>query len=519
MQLEEFLECASARFPDKVALVCGERRLTYRDIERDANRLGHALMGLGVQRGDRVAIYMDNSVEAVLSIFAVLKAGAVFLPVNPTTKPEKLAYILNNCRARVLITHAAKSRLLDAIWDRTPHLASVVCAGQGASGVRTGSKAGWSWDGLLEEKGESDRPPSKRCIDIDLAALIYTSGSTGHPKGVMLTHLNMVTAARSITRYLENTADDVILNALPLSFDYGLYQVLMTFLVGATLVLERSFVYPQLVIERLVTERVTGFPLVPTMAALLLEMKDFSADNGIRLRYLSNTGAVLPPAHIERLRALFPTTAIYSMYGLTECKRVSYLPPDQLARRPTSVGKAIPNTEVWIVDSEGRRVGPGEVGELVVRGAHVMKGYWELPEETARTLRPGPLPGEQVLYTGDLFLMDEDGYLYFQGRRDDVIKTRGQKVSPKEIENVLYELDAVAEAAVFGVADPVAGQVVKAVVALRNGASLTEQELRRHCANHLEDFMVPTIIEVRAQLPKTATGKIDKRSLEAAASI
>jgi len=510
VQLEGFLEASRGRFPDKIALICGDRRLSYRDVERDANRLAHGLIALGVERGDRVAVYLDNSVEAVLSIFAILKAGAVFLLVNPTTKADKLAYILNNCRARVLVAHAAKRRVIDAIRDKTPHLQSVVLAGGG----RSSHRAAWSWDDVLKTE-TADGPPSKRSIDIDLAALIYTSGSTGQPKGVMMTHLNMVTAARSITRYLENSPDDVILNALPLSFDYGLYQVLMTFLVGATLVLERSFAYPQLVVDRLAAERVTGFPLVPTMAAMLLEMKDFTAENAPHLRYVSNTGAVLPPAHIERLRALFPTTAIYSMYGLTECKRVAYLPPDQLASRPTSVGKAIPNTEVWIVDGEGRRVGPGAVGELVVRGSHVMKGYWEQPEETDRVLRPGPLPGERVLHTGDLFTMDDEGYLYFQGRRDDMIKTRGQKVSPKEIENVLYAFDAVAEAAVFGVADPIAGQAIKAVVVLREGALVTDQDLRRHCANRLEDFMVPAIIEVRAQLPKTPNGKIDKRTVEA----
>jgi acyl-CoA synthetase (AMP-forming)/AMP-acid ligase II len=353
-----------------------------------------------------------------------------------------------------------------------------------------------------------------RSIDVDLAALVYTSGSTGHPKGVMLTHLNIVSAATSITTYLENTSDDIILNVLPLSFDYGLYQVLMAFKVGATLVLEQSFTFPADVLDIVVRERVTGFPIVPTMAALLLQMNlsryDFAA-----LRYITNTGAALPTQHILELRRAFPHVALYSMYGLTECKRVSYLPPSQLEVRPDSVGKGMPNEEVYIVDEHGRRLAAG-VGELVVRGSNVMKGYWEQPDETDKVLRPGPLPGERVLYSGDLFRMDDEGYLYFVGRKDDIIKTRGEKVSPKEVENVLYTLAPIAEAAVVGVPDPILGQVVKAVVTVKAGATVTQIDVLRHCAAHLEDFMVPKLVEIRDAMPKTGTGKIDKNSLTTA---
>ena len=267
----------------------------------------------------------------------------------------------------------------------------------------------------------------------------------------MLTHLNIVSAATSITTYLENTPDDIIINLLPLSFDYGLYQVLMAFKVGGTIVLERSFTYPHTVIETIIREKVTGLPIVPTISAVLLQL-DLSPYKFPDLRYISNTAAALPTHHIIRLRELFPHVRIYSMYGLTECKRVSYLPPDQIDIRPTSVGRGMPNEEVYIVDEKGQRVPPGVVGELVVRGSNVMKGYWELPEETEEKLKPGPFPGEKVLYTGDLFRMDEEGYLYFFGRKDDIIKTRGEKVSPKEVEDVLYSLPGIAEAAVIGVA-------------------------------------------------------------------
>ncbi len=512
MQVESFLESSAGRWPGKTALVCGNRRLTYAELERPCNQLAHALIAEGVQRGDRVAVHLDNSAEAVIAIFAVLKAGAVFMMVNPTTKADKLAYLLDNSRARALVLPGRKLTPLEATLARTQHLRSVITTGPAAPRASIPDKGCAALDELLCRHQDGVLPPEKRAIDVDLAALIYTSGSTGNPKGVMLTHLNMVSAATSITTYLKNTPDDIILNVLPLSFDYGLYQVLMGLKIGGTVVLERSFTYPHAVMQKLVEEKVTGFPVVPTISAILLQM-DLHKYDLSRLRYVTNTGAALPTEHILKLRELLPHVEVYSMYGLTECKRVSYLPPDQIDKRPTSVGKGVPNEEVYVVDGEGRRVGPGEVGELVVRGSNVMKGYWELPEDTDRVLRPGPLPGEKVLYTGDLFRADEEGYLYFVGRKDDIIKSRGEKVSPKEVENVLYSHPHVAEAAVVGVPDPILGQAIKAVIAPKSGFRLTGQEVLRHCANHLEDLMVPKVIEIRAALPKTSNGKIDKKEL------
>jgi acyl-CoA synthetase (AMP-forming)/AMP-acid ligase II len=301
---------------------------------------------------------------------------------------------------------------------------------------------------------------------------------------------------------------------LPISFDYGLYQVLMAMMVGATLVLEKSFAFPQAILNRMAEEKVTGLPLVPTMAALLLQMRELEPDCFPHLRYITNTAAALPPAHIERLRALFPSARLYSMYGLTECKRCTWLPPAELARRPGSVGIAIPGTEAWIVDESGRRVGPGIVGELVIRGPHVMRGYWENQAATDAVLKPGPFAWEKVLYTGDHFRADEDGFLYFIGRKDDIIKTRGEKVAPKEVEAVLYALPGIAEVAVIGIPDPILGSAIRAIVALSPGAGLSEQDVMRHCARALEDFMVPKSVEFREALPKTESGKISRRMIE-----
>jgi long-chain acyl-CoA synthetase len=512
MQVEQFLENSAARFPEKTALICGSERLTYAQIDREANRLARALIASGVQRGDRVVVFLPNCVEAVLSIFAILKAGAVFVVINASTKADKLTYILNNCRATAMLTSAAKANFDSETWQSVPHLHSVFMLGATPDREKTLSAAGktlYSIDEIRAATDDAPRPP-KKSIDIDLAALIYTSGSTGRPKGVMATHLNIVSAATSITTYLENTSDDVVINFLPLAFDYGLYQLLMMFKMGGTLVLHDSFAFPAVVLDKMVRESVTGFPIVPTVSALLLQM-DLSRYSFPKLRYISNTAAALPLEHIRRLRELFPHVTLYSMYGLTECKRVSYLPPDQLDIRPGSVGRGMPNEEVYIVDEDGHRVGPGVIGELVIRGANVMKGYWELPEETDRCLKPGPLPGEKVLYSGDLFRADEEGYLYFIGRKDDIIKTRGEKVSPREVEDVIYRLDGVAEVAVIAVPDPLLGSAIKAVLTLRADAQITAQDVLRHCSARLEDFMVPKHVEIRDSLPKTESGKISKR--------
>jgi amino acid adenylation domain-containing protein len=510
MQVEEFLEQSAARTPEKTAVVCGKTRLTYGEIEASANRLAHRLIGHGVKRGDRVAISVENSTEAVISLFATLKAGGVFVFVNPMTKEDKLVWILNNCRAAALITDVAKARSAGSRLAESVHLKAVWVVGAGTD------RNHLSFDKAITDSAAPDTRPAGRSIDLDLAALVYTSGSTGRPKGVMATHLNMISAADSVTSYLENSAGDVILNVLPLSSSYGLYQVLMMFKVGGTIVLERSFTYPYKVVETIIRENVTGLPIVPTISAILIQL-NLSTYHLPALRYITNAGAALPTHHITRLRELFPQVRLYSMYGLTECKRVSYLPPDQIDIRPASVGRGMPNQEVYVVDDDGGRVGPGVVGELVIRGSNVTRGYWEDPEATARALRPGPIPGEKVLYSGDLFKTDEEGYLYFVSRKDDIIKTRGEKVSPREVEEVLYGIEGVAEAAVFGVPDPVLGSAVKAVLTLREGMQVNEAAVLRHCSQKLENFMVPKFVEFRASMPRTTSGKIAKRQLAAVA--
>lgn len=501
MLVQELLERSADRLPDKVALIGDGQRLTYGDVERRANRLAHALQAQGISRGDRVALLLPNCVELAIALFAILKAGAVFVPINATTRADKCAYILNNCQARGLITSGRQGELAQQLAEAVPSLKAIVLTAPYPEETTFLSYAAIQAD-------YPEHRPAKVNIDLDLACLIYTSGSTGDPKGVMSAHCNVVFAANAIVTYLENREQDVVIGLLPMSFDYGLYQWLMVCQFGGTLVLEKSFAFPAAILKRIETEQVTGLPGVPTLFTLLLK-QDLSHYNLSSLRYLTNTAAALPPSHISELQARFPQARLFSMYGLTETKRTLYLPPDQLAQRPGSVGIPIPGTEAWVEDETGQRLGPNQVGELVVRGRHVMVGYWQAPERTAQRFRPGPL-GERLCYTGDLFRQDEAGYFYFVARKDDIIKSRGEKVAPKEVENVLYALSGVREAAVVGVPDAVLGQAIKAFVV---ADGLTETDVLHHCRTHLEDFMVPKWVEFRAELPKTSTGKIQKTGL------
>lgn len=501
--LDEDLRRAAAAAPEKDALVVdgGARRMTFAQLDAAASALAARLRALGVERGERVALLLPNGAEAAVAIYGALRAGAAFVPLNPTIKADKLAYVLRDCAAAALVTDAALEPVARAACGQAPSVRHVLVAPADLAA------------------GPVPAAPLVPPVSVDLAAIVYTSGSTGPPKGVTLTHANMTFAAGSIVEYLGMRAADRVLCVVPLSFDYGLYQLLMCVRVGATLVLERGFAFPGRVLDLLARERVTGFPGVPTIFQVLTAAGGGEAVHELpHLRFLTNTAAALAPATIDALRAAFPGARLYSMYGLTECKRVSWLPPEQLDARPESVGIPIPGTEAWIEDDTGRRLPPGEVGELVVRGAHVMQGYWNDPDATAERLRPGRWPWERVLATGDLFRADEEGFLYFVGRRDDIVKSRGEKVAPREVEAVLHALDGVREAAVVGAPDRLLGEALVAYVVLREGAQLTPAALRRACAERLEDYMVPARVELRDALPTTPNGKVDRRALAAAAA-
>jgi long-chain acyl-CoA synthetase len=500
----EFLDRCADAMPDKVAVVDGSGRHTFGEIAADSVRAATWLQAHGVERGDRVLIVADNSASVVMWVFATLRAGGVFVVVNPTTKSDKLAFLIEDSGARAVVGGKSAARELvtalrsravaNAVWlDEVP---------EGVDGVTAADALATAGD--LREPG---------AIDADLAAIIYTSGSTGTAKGVMLTHRNIVHNAWSISTYLGLDADDVVICLLPLSFDYGLFQIFMGARLGFSVVLERSFAYPYDVLKRIAEARVTVLPGVPTIFASLLAMAPFDGLDLSALRVLTNTAAALPPSHIDRLREAFPGAQLFAMYGLTECTRVCYLEPSRLDDKVGSVGRAMPNTEVYVVDPEGRPVPPGVVGELVVRGASVMRGYWQRPRETDDWLRPGVNQGELVLHTHDRFRADEEGFLYFVGRSDDILKTKGEKVSPLEIETVLYELAEVKEVAVIGVHDEIDGTAIKAIIVPRSDAQVDVRAIRNHCRARLENYMVPKYIELSDELPKTESGKIRRASL------
>lgn len=496
---------AARRHPAKTAVISAGRPRSFLAIDEDSDRLATALQELGVARGDRVAVALDNGVEMVVALWAVLKAGAVFVPAPAALKADRLAFLLADAEAICLIAQAAQHDAVAEAASRCPSLRTIIWTGEATRPL------GLRLEHILAQPHMAPRDPE--LIDQDLCLLIYTSGSTGRSKGVMMTHAAVRNNVGAIACYLANTIEDVVLCVLPLSFNYGLFQLLVGARVGYATVLERSFAFPYQTLKLVGEHRVTGLPGVPTMFASLLQMAPFDGLDLSSLRYMTNAAAPLAPAHILKLREVLPQVAFYSMYGLTECTRVSYLDPAKVLAKPASVGRPIPNSQAYVVDEDGRPLGPGQAGELVVRGAGIMRGYWRRPEETARALRDGLLAGEKVLYTGDLFRTDEDGDLFFVGRRDDVFKCRGEKVSPREVEAALYELDDVLEAAVVGVPDQVDGMAVKAVVVARPDAALDEVRIRRHCRARLEPHQIPKLIEFRASLPKTDSGKVAKAAL------
>lgn len=513
---EGMLENA-ALHPEKTALVMQGESFTYGQLADGALRVAAALVGHGVRRGERVAIYMDNTWPCVLSIYGTLLAGAVFLLINPQTKQEKLRFILEDSEAAILISGSHLTNIFIPAVNKAPSVRAVFVAGEIAQAKQELAAGAEALADILVYT-----PPLKEpvfTIPNDLAALIYTSGSTGNPKGVMQTHQAMVFAAWSLIEYLRLSEHDRIMLFLPLAFDYGLYQLFMTMKLGATLIVERSFTFPAVVYKRLIEQRATVFPGVPTIFSMLVETYKRKAISFPDITRVTNTAAALPVECILFLKKIFPNALIFKMYGLTECKRVSYLEPELLDSKPGSVGKAIPGTETFLLSPAGEAVGPETPGILHVRGPHVMAGYWRQPELSRKMLKAGNLPGERILCTNDWFKYDKDGFLYFVGRSDDIIKTRGEKVSPVEIENVLHAITGIREAVVLGVPDATLGQAIHAFVVAEKSAGLTDGKIKKICMSNLENFMIPQYVTFVDEMPQIPNGKIDKKKLLAAGRV
>jgi len=508
--LHQGLLASAEKHPQKIALVVEGRPYTYNQLLDGALRMAAALHQRGLQRGERVAIYMDNTWPCIVSVYGTLLAGGVFLMINPQTKKDKLRFILNDSEAAVLLTDGHLARNFLPVLDELTGLKAVIASGV-IPAKAEGAGAVEAFDDVISREAPLNEAPFVN--PKDLASLIYTSGSTGFPKGVMQTHQSMVFASWSLIEYLRLSADERIMLMLPLAFDYGLYQLLMAVNLSATLIVERSFIYPSLIYQRIEEFQATVFPGVPTIYATLIEAHKKSSLHFPSVTRVTNTAAALPVEYLGYLKEIFPNALIFKMYGLTECKRVAYLEPELLDEKPASVGKAIPGTEVFIRSPKGEATQAGEAGILYVRGPHIMAGYWKRPEQTAQMLLPGEIPGERILCTHDWFKMDDEGFLYFVGRSDDIIKTRGEKVSPLEVEQVLHTIDGVKEAVVLGVPDEVLGEAVRAYVVPQPGVQLAERMIKKICMQHLENFMVPKEVVFLEEMPKSPNGKIDKKIL------
>jgi acyl-CoA ligase (AMP-forming) (exosortase A-associated) len=513
--IHHMLLTSAARVPDRDSLVDKEQRFTFEAAAKKVAGLAAGLRQAGMRRGDRIGIYLETSVAQALSIFSVSRAGGVFVPINSLLFPDQVAHIANDCQMRGLITTREKLASLAAVLERIPSLDFLVLMGEGEN-IETRPRAY-----ELSELFGLTAPQDWRdwAIGKDLAAILYTSGSTGKPKGVMLSHEQVMAGSSIVSDYLRIVSSDRLVGVLPLSFDAGLNQLMTAIQQGAAY-FPMTFTFAREIVKTLERERITGMAGVPTLWSLLAQPNSTLQHQPLPgLRYITNTGGAMPQPVLNTLRQALSTTRIFLMYGLTEAFRSTYLPPEELDRRPDSMGKAIPNTEILVVKESGERCAPGEIGELVHRGPTVSMGYWGEPELTAHVLRPHPfLPPElgneeKVCYSGDLVKMDEDGFLYFIGRRDTMIKSSGFRISPTEVEEVLFQTGEIRQAAVIGIPDDVLGQSIKAFVVPKDGVPIDAGCVRAFCADKMPRHMVPKEVEVLEELPKTSSGKVDYPAL------
>ncbi|GAA2106665.1 acyl-CoA ligase (AMP-forming), exosortase A system-associated [Microlunatus panaciterrae] len=518
-KLHHLLEESAVRRGNANALTYKDRTCSYHELWLEVKTVAAGLTGIGLQRDDRVAVYLDKRIETVVAIFGASAAGAVFVPVNHLLRPPQVAYILADCDVRVLVTSPERLALLGDSLKGCPALEHVILVDareeMGQAFAADYAVHGWS---EMCQPSYSDQPSGSAGVDLDMAAILYTSGSTGKPKGVVLSHRNLIVGAESVSSYLENTESDVILSALPLSFDAGFSQLTTAFSVGAHTIL-MNYLVPGDVVRLCAKHQVTGLTCVPPLWIQIADLA-WPAEVAQTMRYFANTGGRMPKATLDRLRSHFPAAKPYLMYGLTEAFRSTFLDPAEVDRRPDSIGKAIPNAEIIVARADGSRCEPGEEGELVHRGPLVALGYWNNPERTAERFRPAPgtttdwRTPEIAVWSGDAVVEDEEGFLYFVGRKDEMIKTSGYRVSPTEIEEVAYDTGMVRDAVALGLDDPRLGHRIVLVASPASGAELDTTGLLAAMKRTLPLYMVPATVVVREQLPRSPNGKFDRALLK-----
>ena len=503
--LHHWLSANARSTADATAVIEPKAAITYGQLDRLANRVANALLAAGVGRGDRVVLALDNSIPFIAAYFGILKAGAVVVPLPPGAKSDRLQPALAGCEPAACIVDGATFDAIDKATSFQGMRVATVLDHPGPS--RASAPAVASLTAILE--GEvSDSEPLVQTSEMDLAAIIYTSGSTGAPRGVMLSHLNFVSNARSIVQYLELTRADRAMVVLPFYYVYGLSLLHTHVAVGGSLVLDNRFAFPNVVLRAIEEHAATGFAGVPSTFAMLLHRSNLAESDLSSLRYVTQAGGPMPPALLQKWLEIVPDVPFFVMYGATEAAaRLSYLQPSELRRRLGSIGRAIPGVELRVLTDDGREASAGEAGEIVARGPNISSGYWNCPEETCERFGP------DGFRTGDLGYADTDGYLYVVGRRHDMIKVGAHRVAAKEIEDVLHEHPAIHEAAVVGELHPLLGESPVAHIAVRDGVRLDSAEVIASCRARLPEHKVPTRVVFHAELPKTFSGKIAKDAL------
>jgi len=499
MLLHESLKSSAYKYPHKVAVVYQKERLNYSEVDKLSDALAFKLLDKGIRNGDRVALLLENSTDYIVAFFGILKAGAVAVPLNTQLVSRELAYLLNDCSPRFVITDSAHQSILKGLIDPI----YVLLTDKGDCPRFAPSSQG-HWDAGALGTGAPEAN--------SLAMIIYTSGTTGKPKGVMLSHKNLSANAHSIIEYLHLKTTDSIMVILPFYYSYGTSLLTTHIMAGATLVIDNRFIYPNVVLDTMEKEKVTGFAGVPSHYAILLRKSALRKYKLINLRYVTQAGGAMAPSMIKEFLEILPHLKFYVMYGQTEASaRLTYLNPVFLPDKFGSIGKVIPDVEIDILNEQGESAKTGEIGEIVARGANIMLGYWNATEETSKVLR------KEGLFTGDLARIDDDGFIYLVARKKEMIKSGANRISPFEIEEVVCGMRGVVECAAVGIPDEILGEAIKLCV-VKDGVNFTENDLLLYCKRNLAAYKMPKVVEFVASLPKTSTGKI-KRSLLTVGSV
>lgn len=507
MLITDFLRQSARKHPDKPAAWHRDVWMTYGELDSRSDQLANFLIETGLKRGDRAAILNENSFNYIIAYNAILKAGAIAVPLNTDITVDSLIYYLNHSGSRVLITNARFTRFVLPAVQQTPGLSQIIVDHEDLSELKGQSSCSVSRLQDAFDKA-SVEDPDVRLIDLDPASIIYTSGSTGSPKGVLLSHLNVVSNTKSIAEYLHLSGDDRIMVTLPFCYIYGQSLLTTHFLVGGSVVIENQFFYPKIILKTMKKTEVTGFAGVPSTFMRMLNRSAAKETEFETLRYVTQAGGHMAPSIREKVAGAFAPAQLYIMYGATEAApRLTYLEPSKLSEKLSSIGKAIPNVEVLVVDKQGQPVAPHQTGEIVARGANIMLGYWNDPEATDEVIQNG------YYHTGDLGQIDEEGYIYVVGRMKDMIKSNGFRVSAREVEDAIMEIDGIVEVAVTSVEDEATGEAIKAHVVLRDGEQTSFEEIRRALKGRLPEYKIPRHVEIRDSLPKNASGKIMKNEL------